>query len=145
MSLLRPSHASIVAYHALVHLAKDGGTMNTVDLAKALGASESHLSKILQRLVHADLVESVRGAFGGFRLGKPADKLSVLAILELFDGPVTADLACQTMYLECEETCCVLRPLMRVLSMTREQLSMITIADSLRGLRGDTAAETTDD
>jgi Rrf2 family protein len=44
------------------------------------------LSKILRRLVAARLLESVPGARGGFRLGRPASQISVRDVYECVEG-----------------------------------------------------------
>jgi len=44
------------------------------------------LSKILRSLVGAGVLESVPGAHGGFRLGKPAEQISVRAVYEGVEG-----------------------------------------------------------
>lgn len=46
------------------------------------------LSKILRRLVAAGLLQSVPGAQGGFRLGRPAEQISVRDVYECIEGPL---------------------------------------------------------
>ena len=48
------------------------------DIAAAYSLSELFLFKILQPLVTAGMVETVRGRNGGIRLAKPADRKSVV-------------------------------------------------------------------
>ncbi len=48
-----------------------------------------YLSKILRRLVAAGLLESVTGARGGFRLGRPAAHISVRAVYECVEGELS--------------------------------------------------------
>jgi Rrf2 family protein len=47
------------------------------------------LSKILRSLVGAGFLESVSGARGGFRLGRPAASISVRAVYESIEGPLS--------------------------------------------------------
>ncbi|NIR01207.1 MAG: Rrf2 family transcriptional regulator, partial [Gemmatimonadales bacterium] len=51
-----------------------------------LGASEAHLSKVLQRLVRSGLVESVRGRGGGFRLARRAEGVRLLDVYQAMEG-----------------------------------------------------------
>lgn len=44
------------------------------------------LSKILRRLVAAGVLESVPGAHGGFRLGRPAELITVREVYECIEG-----------------------------------------------------------
>jgi Rrf2 family protein len=47
------------------------------------------LSKILRALVGAGFLESVSGARGGFRLGRPAAAISIRAVYESIEGPLS--------------------------------------------------------
>jgi Rrf2 family protein len=47
-----------------------------------------YLSKVMQALVRADLVISKPGKSGGFSLKVPADKLSLLTVIEAIDTPM---------------------------------------------------------
>lgn len=53
------------------------------------------LQKIAQSLKKAKIIESVRGAHGGYHLARPASKITVRQILEAVEGSIgTTD--CQT-------------------------------------------------
>ena len=47
----------------------------------------SFLSKILQKLNRAGIVKSFKGYKGGFMIMKPPREISVLDIIEIFEGP----------------------------------------------------------
>ncbi len=49
--------------------------------------SEDLLHKIMQILGRAKLVRGTRGRTGGFRLAKPPEKITVLRVLEVLQGP----------------------------------------------------------
>lgn len=53
------------------------------DIAAANNVSELFLFKILQPLVEAGMVQTVRGRNGGVRLGKPADTITLRAVVEV--------------------------------------------------------------
>lgn len=91
-SILHMSDAALIAVHALSGLASvPGGLVQAKELAAAIGASENHLSKVMQRLVRAGLVHSVKGPNGGFRLAKEASSISFRNAMEAVDGPLTGD------------------------------------------------------
>lgn len=46
------------------------------------------VSKLLKRLAQAGLVESFRGATGGYRLARAARDISLAEIVEALDGPI---------------------------------------------------------
>lgn len=58
------------------------------ELAKATDVSGHFLSKVLQQLVRSRLIRSQRGAGGGYVLAIPAERVSLLNILEAVEGPV---------------------------------------------------------
>jgi Rrf2 family protein len=57
-------------------------------LAAATGVSQSFLSKVLQTLVHAEMVGSWRGQSGGFELLERGYNATVREVIEAIDGPV---------------------------------------------------------
>lgn len=88
-NLLRISEAASLAFHAMTIFAgKEGGRVSNVEIAKALGASEHTLSKVLQRLARAGLIKSYRGPAGGFVLAEPASKITLLEVFEAVEGPI---------------------------------------------------------
>ncbi len=86
------SEASNLAIHALAYIAAagPGARISARAVARKLKRSESHVAKVLNRLVGAGLLESTRGAAGGFRLTVASDELSVLEVIEAIDGRVAA-------------------------------------------------------
>jgi Rrf2 family iron-responsive transcriptional regulator len=63
--------------------ANDAPLSRIGDIAKAYSVSELFLFKILQPLTKAGLVESVRGRNGGVRLGRAADKITLLDVVKV--------------------------------------------------------------
>jgi Rrf2 family protein len=59
------------------------------DIGTEQDIPESFLAKIFQNLVHAGLVVSQRGAHGGFSLARPAADITVRAVIEAVDGPIS--------------------------------------------------------
>jgi Rrf2 family protein len=84
------TRAADYAIRSMIYLATlPPGTRATLSgLASAAECPEHFLAKILQRLVRARIVSSRRGEGGGFELGRPADALSVLDVLEAIEGPL---------------------------------------------------------
>lgn len=52
--------------------------------------SVSYLEQLMALLKKAGLVKSLRGACGGYRLGKPADEISVGDVLRVLEGSLDA-------------------------------------------------------
>jgi Rrf2 family protein len=87
--ILKISEAASLALHTLIHLVKNKNRMVSVkEIAAALDRSEFHLSKVMQRLVRAGYMESVRGPRGGFKLVDPWEEITFLQIFEAIEGPL---------------------------------------------------------
>ena len=63
-----------------------GATLPTKVLAECYGLSETYLSKHLQALTNARIIESLPGPRGGYRLQRPPQEITVLEVVEAIDG-----------------------------------------------------------
>ena len=80
------SAATGYALQTLAALPEDGNYHLSRDLARKLHLPAPYLAKILQSLVQAGLLESVRGPKGGFRLARPAREVTVGDVLQALEG-----------------------------------------------------------
>ena len=64
---------------ALIDLAvhETDGAVSAQSIAQRQNISESYLEQLIRKLKQDGLVDSVRGAGGGYRLAKPAEEISV--------------------------------------------------------------------
>ncbi len=86
--LLNISEASSIAMHTLVFMASDEERYFSIhNIAKVIGVSENHLSKVLQRLAKVGLVKSLRGPSGGFKLAKSPESITLMDAYEAVEGP----------------------------------------------------------
>ncbi len=79
---------------ALLNLAArpaDGPPARVRDIAESHGIPERYLVQILLRLKGAGLVQSVRGAGGGYRLTRSPERINLAEIMQAVDGPVVAE------------------------------------------------------
>jgi Rrf2 family iron-sulfur cluster assembly transcriptional regulator len=81
------SHTAEYAIRAMAALNQlsDGGLVGAGALSRSSGVPANYLSKIMHTLGRAGLVDSVRGPGGGFRLARPANRLTAYEIVALFD------------------------------------------------------------
>ncbi len=88
---MKLTRASSYAIHAVAYMAQqkiqDKPTASH-HIAAARHIPERFLLKVLKPLVSARVLLSIKGPNGGYRLAKPADKISMLEILEAVDGPI---------------------------------------------------------
>jgi len=84
------------ALRAVACLARRPGEFVTAsDLADATSVPADYLSKVLQQLAGAGLVQGRRGVGGGYRLGREPDQISVLDIVDAM-GLIQRLRACPT-------------------------------------------------
>jgi Rrf2 family transcriptional regulator, iron-sulfur cluster assembly transcription factor len=80
------SITSQYALRALSHLARQNEkTVLGRDLAQSVEIPANYLSKVLLVLRNAGLVDTTRGAGGGYRLGRPANEIRLIDVVELFE------------------------------------------------------------
>jgi Rrf2 family protein len=87
---MKLSRASSYALHAVVYLAARRGDalVGSAEIARLLGISENRLVRVLKSLVTVRILWSLRGPGGGYRLARPAARVSVLEVIEAVEGPV---------------------------------------------------------
>jgi Rrf2 family protein len=124
------------ALKAMINLARAGAGPTQVS---AIAADENIPRKFLEAIMtdlrRADLVESVRGKMGGYRLARPADLITFGDIVRLTDGPLALiPCASRTNYRRCDdcrdETACTLR---RIMSRVRNEVSEVLDRTTLAG------------
>jgi Rrf2 family iron-sulfur cluster assembly transcriptional regulator len=71
-------------------LQKDGGLVSLSELSRRQDISLPYLEQLFVKLRRADLVESVRGPGGGYRLSRPASEIRVVEIFAAVDETVSA-------------------------------------------------------
>ena len=87
---LRLTKKSKYAVRALMELAIDGcgSPMGVYDIARKQNIPERFLEQIFGDLRRAWILESHRGAHGGFCFAVPPDEITVLDIVEILDGEI---------------------------------------------------------
>ncbi|HBA85348.1 MAG TPA: transcriptional regulator [Verrucomicrobia bacterium] len=85
------------------------------EMAHLYSISEPLLSKVLQSLAKAELVESVHGAKGGYRLHKKLEDIRLGDVVEAIDGPMHITV-CQEDPAKCGQysTCNIKQPVFKV-------------------------------
>jgi len=97
--------------------------MSTRKIAAELQVSEAHLSKVLQRLARLGLVRSIRGARGGFIMGRDPAEVTLLDAYEAIDGPLRPS-SCLMQHRACQGRGCILGNLLETINEdVREHLS----------------------
>ncbi|TFG53705.1 MAG: Rrf2 family transcriptional regulator [Gemmatimonadales bacterium] len=104
------SGTSEYALSAVFHLAKHWGSgpEPVAEIAGAIGVPANYLSKIMHAMARAGVVKSSRGKHGGFELSRPAEEVSLLDVVSVFES-VDARRRCLLGRAECsdERACAV--------------------------------------
>jgi Rrf2 family transcriptional regulator, cysteine metabolism repressor len=74
----------------MAHLAARNGDepISLGSIAESEGLPLAYLEHLVQRLRRAGLVESRRGAHGGYSLARPADSISMAEVVEALEGEI---------------------------------------------------------
>ncbi|OGW83757.1 MAG: hypothetical protein A2987_00725 [Omnitrophica bacterium RIFCSPLOWO2_01_FULL_45_10] len=118
------------AVRALSRIARNGNKISSVsNLAKETAVPRPFLRKILQTLNKKGVVNSSKGRGGGFVLARGADKIYLVELINIFQGPIKLN-QCLFKKKICHEVAsCVLKSKMDALEKNMiSELKSITIA-----------------
>ena len=80
------SKSTRYALYAMAEMARAGDAPMTVAaVAERYRIPEGALAKVFQQLVRAGLASGTRGIGGGYRLARPASKITVLDVIHVFE------------------------------------------------------------
>ncbi|SDB97014.1 transcriptional regulator, BadM/Rrf2 family [Pelagirhabdus alkalitolerans] len=65
------------------------GPMSLKKIASDYELSDHYLEQLVPALRNAGLVKSIRGAYGGYLLAKPAEEITAGDIIRILEGPIT--------------------------------------------------------
>jgi FeS assembly SUF system regulator len=115
-------------------------------LAERAGLEPPTVAKVLKPLAAAGLVSGFRGANGGYRLARPAEAISLIAIVEAMEGPLGMT-ECSVSGGQCgiEHSCGVRANWRRINDVVADALRGISLAQMLvppqHPVRGQMAAQ----
>ncbi len=111
------------------------------DLAERSSLPLPTTSKILKKLAKNGIVSALRGAAGGYRLERPAGAISIAAIIEAMDGPISitdcADPAPKRETCRIKSICPMSANWGSVNRVVRAALEEVSLTDMLADSRGD--------
>lgn len=117
----------------MAYLARTGTAQNARDIAQATRIALPTVSKILKILAKAELLESHRGAKGGYDLARPAEKISLADIVNALDGGIGLTECSRASGLCAVEQSCGIRHSWRTIGLiVRELLEQVTLAEMLK-------------
>lgn len=114
---------------ALVEIALSSEPTSLKVVSERQNISQHYLEQIIAVLRRAGIVESTRGAYGGYRITRPLEQVTALEVVELMEGSL-APVACIEDTQSCEHIghCSTETLWNRVDSAVREVLKGTTLA-----------------
>ncbi|MBI5346523.1 MAG: Rrf2 family transcriptional regulator [Chlamydiae bacterium] len=125
------------AIKALCHMAKtDGiGLFTASKLSKELKIPKPLLRSLLQQLGKNSIISSSKGNLGGFKLNKPANKIFIIDLIKIFQGPIELSLCFVKKHLCFDINHCPLRKVINgIASDINKKLAKVTIASLNKNL-----------
>ncbi|HIS67963.1 MAG TPA: Rrf2 family transcriptional regulator [Candidatus Gallacutalibacter stercoravium] len=110
------------------------------EIARRQGLSENYLEQLIFPLKKAGILQSVRGAQGGYFLAKPADKITAGEVLRALEGDLApVECLCEDEGARCGRAeICLALPLWKKLQAAIDSvLNNVTIQDLLKDVAGD--------
>ncbi len=127
------TRASEYALLSLIVLARAEKPMDADTLSRELDISKSFLAKILQSMARKDILNSYKGANGGFALAKKSSEISVHDIMCAAEGKSPAVFDCAASENDCpseKASACSLWPFLnRLQGKIDHFLEQLTLAD----------------
>jgi Rrf2 family cysteine metabolism transcriptional repressor len=119
---------------ALIHLAraKGEGYVAVAAIAEAQGLPPQFLEQLLMALKRARVVTSQKGPHGGYRLARPAEKISLAEVIRLLDGALAPTESVSTYFYEptpVEREKRLLRVFKEIRDFVSARLEKTTLAD----------------
>jgi Rrf2 family protein len=133
---VRVSAKTDYALRAMVELASANGDapVKGERLATSQAIPLRFLENILLQLRHAGLVESRRGADGGYRLARPAEDIALADVIRAIDGPLAGVSGARPETLDFHGTSEPLRDVwVAVRAALRSVLERVSVADVAAG------------
>ena len=93
--MLKFNKSTMIGIYSMLEIAKaDGEAVSSTEIAERHGVSKHHLAKVLQHLVRAGFLRTTRGVKGGHQLARDPKNVTLMDIVETFEGPRPASDAC---------------------------------------------------
>ncbi|BBO33633.1 RrF2 family transcriptional regulator [Lacipirellula parvula] len=118
------------AISAMSHIAAQpaGSVVSNTSICKAANLPTRYVLQLLRTLVNERVLLSVRGVSGGYKLARPASKITLLEIVEAIDGPIDGT-PLELTGMAPASVNAVSKAMAAVAADTRKRLAAITLAE----------------
>ena len=132
--MLRISKLTDYGTVVLAELARgEQGFVSAAEISATTGLALPTVSKLLKMLGRAGLVNSTRGAHGGYRLARSPAEISAADVIDALEGPVSiTECSAHGSHCDIESLCRVGGAWQRINVGIRRALDEISLSDLLR-------------
>lgn len=115
-------------YDLAIH--QDNGPVQLHDIAQRQSLSEKYLEQLMARLKANEMIKSIRGPRGGYLLAKDPEKIRIIEIFEILEGPIEP-VPCTSNHFHCSfNSVCAAHDLWgKLKNALRDILESTTLAD----------------
>ena len=134
--MIRISRMADYAVLATTYMAQHAGAVHTAPgVAEATGVPLPSASKLLKQLARAGVLESRRGAKGGYTLARAPEQISIANLIAAVDGPIAiADCLDDERGCDLQSICVVRAPWQRVSDAIEGALADLSLADMVTSM-----------
>jgi len=132
----KPRYALRILIQLAFDVEKGNKSARGRDIAKKQHISEPYIEQMMMPLRAAKIVKTIRGCKGGYTLAKDPENITVLDIIELFEGPLSL-VHCEKTDKSCDNFAnCFTRDVWKKLSDTlKTEASKITLANIVKDVK----------
>ncbi len=134
---MRITSESDYALRILASMAMHEGVTDAKTLSEETSVTQRFALKILHKLVTGGIVESYKGARGGYKLRLNPSEITLKMVIELIDGPIAIARCVDTAEncsLNCDKTACAFHHIFDSISIDlASRLEKISIFDVING------------
>lgn len=132
--MIKFSKLTDYAVVTLATLSHSDEMLSASALSAASRLPEPTVSKVLKLLAKADVVNSVRGVNGGYKLARTPQNITVAQIVSAIEGPVALTSCVDTAHDACDySSCCPVKGRWDSVNLAiKDALSGVSLADMIR-------------
>jgi len=128
--MLRLSKLADYGTQVMAYMAVNPSVHSASDVSSGVGIALPTVSKILKMLVRKELLDSVMGAKGGYKLARHPSQISIAEIVDAMDGPISIT-ECSTSTCERESTCSTRSKWQGINHIIQDALEKVNLAEMI--------------
>jgi Rrf2 family protein len=125
---MKLNQTNAYAIAAMAHLAS-GQLVANSEICAAAKMPPRYVLQLMRKLVNAELLVAFRGVSGGYKLAKPAHKITLLEIVEAVDGPIGQNGHVELPAMSAKAATAVEGAFAAIESDAKRRLAAVTLAD----------------